>query len=120
VSSLLAGAVRDVDPGPPAGLAVVGASTLGGHWQYALGAGGWNDLPAVTTRGALLLGPNDRLRFVPDAGFRGAAQLSYRAWDQTTGAAGGTADVTAKGNTVFSSATEIALAYINTAPVMAV
>ena len=58
----------------------------------------------VSSTLALLLPDSAWLRFVPAANYVGpAGQLSFRAWDQTSGAAGQRVDTTQTGgNTPFS------------------
>jgi len=65
---------------------------------------------------SLLLRGEDRIRFVPDAGFRGKATLSFRAWDQTSGTAGTTANSAV--GTAFSTAIGTMDVVVNTAPVL--
>ena len=53
----------------------------------------------------MLLGPTDYVRFVPNTSFAGTSSgLTFRAWDQTSGTAGGTADTTTNGGTTAFSA----------------
>lgn len=97
---------------PPIGIAVVGADAGDGRWQYSLDYGAtWNDLGAVASDSALLLGPDDRLRFVPGA-VENEPTIQFRAWDLTSGAAGDRADTTVNGGaTAFSTST--GTAYVN-------
>jgi hypothetical protein len=46
----------------------------------------------VLSSSARLLRGEDLIRFLPDAGFLGRATLSFRAWDQSSGVAGTTAN----------------------------
>lgn len=94
-ADVLDGLARPCD-GAPAGLAVVAAQGVG-EWHYSLG-GAWLDLADVRHGHALLLGPDDLLRFTPRPGWSGAARLSYRAWDQSDGARGGRADLSSRGH----------------------
>ena len=106
--------ITDVDAGALEGIAVTAANNSGGIWQYSLDNGtSWNALGTPSAASALLLASDaaTRLRFVPDAGYSGTLDpgVTFCAWDQTTGAAGGTADTTANGGTTaFSTATETA------------
>lgn len=68
----------------------------------------WEPLGAVSPTHARLLSPDMFLRFVPQPGFVGRVPnaITFRAWDQTTGTAGGFADTTQNGNaTAFSTGT---------------
>src|SRR6185369_10255112 len=58
---------------------------------------------------------NTRVRFVPSLNYNGTVSgITFRAWDQTSGTAGSTADVTSNGGiTAFSSATATASITIN-------
>ncbi len=86
VADILGSAVTDVDVGLRPGLAVTAlGGNVSGVWQYQLdGTTVWPAVPAVTPKTALVLGPDDRLRFVPAAGVFGAATLSFKAWDRTS------------------------------------
>jgi hypothetical protein len=66
---------------------------------------------------------NYRVRFVPALNFNGQASITYRAWDQTSGTAGRTADLTlgTGGATSFSTGTQTAsltVTAVNDAPVL--
>src|SRR6185369_8356565 len=68
---------------------------------------------------------NTRVRFVPNSDWNGTVSggLTFRAWDQATGAAGNTADVSSNGGTTAYSAVEasasITVSAVNDAPVLA-
>ncbi len=115
--------ITDVDAGALEGIALV-ATTGSGVWQYNTGSG-WTAVGSVSNASTLLLRASDSLRYVPVANENGAAvaSLSFRAWDQTTGSAGGTADVSSHGgSTAFSTAIEeatIDVTAVNDAPVNA-
>ncbi|MFN6994739.1 MAG: DUF4347 domain-containing protein, partial [Aquincola tertiaricarbonis] len=124
VASFTGSSITDVDSGALAGIAVIGSSAPAGSWQYSLDGGtSWQALGSVSANAALLLRATDRLRLLPDGLNGGTATLSYRAWDQTTGTAGSTANTgSSGGSTAFSSATDTAsllVAAVNDAPVMA-
>jgi hypothetical protein len=95
VSALLAGRASDAE-GIGLGLAVVTAEGIG-RWQFSADGQAWADLGPVSPRKSRLLRPTDRVRFVPAAGWTGTARLTYRAWDQSQGVAGGMADTTLPG-----------------------
>jgi hypothetical protein len=120
VAHLLGTSVTDPDPGTTVGIVIVQA-TGRGTWQYQLPGAAWTDLGAVATGAALLLAPEDLVRFVPQPGFRGVVRLLYRAWDETSVSAGTRVQITA-GNTAFSTATAAASLTVtaaDTAPILA-
>ena len=68
----------------------------------------WEPLGDVSPTNARLLSPNMFIRFIVPAGFTGRLSdvITFRAWDQSTGTAGGYADTTSNGgSSAFSSAT---------------
>src|SRR5262249_32761628 len=81
----------------------------GGDWQYHLLAQDavWTSLAGVSAKAARLLRPEDRVRFVPSDTFAGKSKLTYKAWDQTAGVAGGTV-IVAKAGTAIGTAAETA------------
>ncbi|MDH5470240.1 MAG: Ig-like domain-containing protein, partial [Gammaproteobacteria bacterium] len=99
VSTLIAGQVTDADAGALTGIAVVGVDDTNGTWEYTTdGGSNWYAFGAVDSTSARLLAAdaNTSVRFVPDAGWNGTVTngLTFHAWDQTSGTAGGTADLT--------------------------
>jgi 6-phosphogluconolactonase (cycloisomerase 2 family) len=106
--------IADPDLRDPKGLAITGVDNTHGHWQFTTNAGlDWSDVGTPSNGQALLLAPDagTRLRFVPDAGFTGAIAdaVTFRAWDQTSGMAGSTADTSLNGGLfAFSAAVETA------------
>jgi hypothetical protein len=108
VSTFAPPGISDPDPGASQGIALNVADNANGLWQYSIDAAQtWANFPDVSTSGSLLLRPEDLLRFLPTGTFIGSSSFSYHAWDQATGVAGGTADVsTSGGDTAFSVATE--------------
>ena len=103
VRSLLAGgAVADADYAAKQGIAVTFlGNTSQGTWQYTLDGTNWKLFGTLAATSPLLL-PADsaaRIRFVPRANFNGVARIYFRAWDQTTGIAGETADLSRSGAT---------------------
>jgi VCBS repeat-containing protein len=100
VSALIAGKVADSDPGALSGIAVTAVNNTNGTWQYSLNGGGsWNNFGTPTAAAARLLAADATtyVRFVPNANWNGtvAGGITFRAWDQTSGAVGGTAAVSA-------------------------
>ncbi len=127
VSSLISGGLaRDADSGALQGIAVTGVDNTNGAWEYTTDAGSnWSNFvsPAAATARLLPSGAGARIRFVPNANYSGTVSsgITFRAWDQTTGTAGATADVTINGGfTAFSAASasaSIAVSPVNDAPV---
>lgn len=104
--------ISDPDPDALEGIAVIGADNSHGAWQYSTATppseAGWQPVGAVADTAALLLTNASWLRFVPAANYFGpGGQLTFRAWDVTTGGNGQrNVDVTVNGaNTAFSVAT---------------
>jgi hypothetical protein len=90
VSRLVANAQTDVDsPNAYKGIAIVGVTGVTqGTWQYSTDNGAhWKALGSVSAASARLLkaDASTRIRFLPQAGFSGQVQITYRAWDQTQG-----------------------------------
>ena len=110
VSDLIAGHVTDPDPGALSGIAVTAADNTHGTWQFSTDSGAhWTDFGAPSDSNARLLAAdvNTYVRFVPAADFNGVVSpgITFRAWDQTSGSAGGTADTTTNGGTTAFSTT---------------
>ena len=116
-----AGGASDMDASALArGIALTGADTGKGAWLYSIdGGSNWSAVPSVTDTQALLLDPAARLYFQPTAnlntsdGVAGAsapitAGLTFRAWDQTSGASGnsGVDASVAGGSSAYSSASD--------------
>ncbi len=114
--------VTDPDAGAQLGIAVSGADTTNGSWWYSTNNGStWISLGAVSGANARLLAADasSRLYFQPNANWIGTVPnaITFRAWDRTSGAAGGTANVTSNGGTTaFSTATDTASLTVNPAP----
>ncbi|MBK7664783.1 MAG: tandem-95 repeat protein [Sterolibacteriaceae bacterium] len=111
--------VTALGAGGPLGIAVTAADTANGSWYYSINGGtNWNPLGAVANNNARLLAAdaNTRLYFQPNANYNGtiANAITFRAWDQTSGSNGGTANTTTNGgSTAFSSATDTASLTVN-------
>ncbi len=114
ISSIIASAggdrITDVDAGAVEGIAVTGLTSGNGSWQYSTNNGtNWSNVGAVDNTSALLLRSSDLIRFVPNGANSTTGQITFRAWDQTTGTAGTKVDTaTNGGTTAFSTNTEIA------------
>src|SRR5262249_36496822 len=119
VSALVAGDVTDSDFGALSGIAVTAVDNTHGSWQYTINGGStWLAFGSPSTASARLLAAdaNTRVRFVPSANWNGsvASGITFRAWDQSSGANGGTANTTTNGGTTaFSAATASANLTVN-------
>jgi VCBS repeat-containing protein len=117
--------IEDVDDGSVMGIAVTGLTNAAtGKWQYFTdNEATWKDVGAVSDTSALLLRPQDHIRFVPDGENGGDATFTYKAWDQTAGNFGAKADSTANDTqtSAFSEDTDtaqITVTDVNDAPVL--
>ena len=105
--------VTDVDD-TLLGIAVTAADTTNGTWHYSTDNGvNWNALGISATSHRLLATDTaTRLYFQPTAGYNGTATITFRAWDRTSGANGGTVNTSNPNNggiTSFSSVTDTAI-----------
>ncbi len=126
VASIIASAsgdrITDVDASAVEGIAITALSSGNGTWQFSTDNGTtWNAVGAVADNSALLLRSSDLVRFVPNGQNSTTANITFRAWDQSTGTFGTKVDASTNGNTTaFSTATEIAsitVTAVNDAPV---
>ncbi len=109
--------MTDVDATDPGGIAVTGASTDAGTWFFSTDNGDtWQPLgsPGESTARLIAEGTDDstgRLFFQPDENFNGSvdAALTFRAWDQYTGANGSIVEVSATGGTAPFSESDATL-----------
>ncbi len=120
-----AGGDRITDPDASAveGIAITASSSTYGTWQYSTNGGSnWNNVGTVSDNSALLLRSTDLVRFVPNAQNGESADITFRAWDQTTGSFGTKVDVSTNGGTTaFSTSTEsasITVTSVNDAPLI--
>jgi hypothetical protein len=102
----------------------VNGPSTGGVWQFKLASGGsWTNFGNVSDSAALLLKSTDSVRFLPDGKNGQTASFDYYAWDQFSGSAGSTANVSARGgSTAFSTASDsasITVSDVNDAPTIA-
>lgn len=120
ISDLIAGRTADVDGPAPDGIALVGADTAHGNWQYSRdGGASWTTLDSVSDTHALLLAGTDRIRLVADADWNGTLNdaLALRVWDRSDGSAGSYVDTSS--GTFVSLATRSArlmVSAVNDAP----
>ncbi|OSQ40874.1 DUF4347 domain-containing protein [Thalassospira mesophila] len=127
VSAILTGAgYSDVDTSATSGIAITG-KTGNGTWQYSTDGTSWVDITSAAGNAAVLLTSTSQVRYIPDGNNGETATLSFKAWDQATGAAstnGGvsTADATTSGGTsAFSSNTasaSLTVTDVNDAPTL--
>ncbi len=119
IASILGTSVTDVDTGAAEGIAITGLSGGMGNWAYSTNGGGsWIPIGSVSGNNARLLAADasTRIRFEPNPNAYGTVLpgVTFRAWDRTTGANGGTANTTANGDsTAFSSNTNTAAIVVN-------
>ncbi len=124
VSTIVGSSITDVDLGSVEGIAITSTDEANGTWQYSTDSGAtWQDVGAVSDNSARVLTATaqDRLRFVPNAGFWGTVTVGFRAWDTTDSTPTGTpgVDTTSNGGTTtFSSNQQTATLLINDAPVL--
>ncbi|WP_169805040.1 beta strand repeat-containing protein, partial [Variovorax boronicumulans] len=106
--------VTDADNGAITGIALTGVNAANGSWWYSTNGGAnWAAVGAVSGASALLLAAdaNTRVYFQANSNFSGTVSdgITFRAWDQTSGAAGATVSTVTNGNSsAFSSATDTA------------
>jgi VCBS repeat-containing protein len=115
VAALLGGSVADADAGALSGIAVTGAQSSHGNWQYSLDGGAtWSDFGNYSPASALLLAGTDLIRFVPDGIDRSIDTFRYLAWDQTSGEHGTTSNTLDRGgSSAFSTAADVASIYVS-------
>lgn len=110
VADFIGNTISDTDPLALRGIAIVAANSANGIWQYSINGGSsWSALSGASVNSARLLRDTDMVRFVPNPGFTGTASISYRAWDQTSGDFGSTADLSlgTGGATAFSGGSAV-------------
>ncbi len=102
--------ITDVDTSAVEGIAITATTNGNGTWQYSTNSGGsWTAVGTVSGNSALLLRSTDMLRFVPNGQNATTGDITFRAWDQTSGTFGTKVDVSTNGGTTaFSTATEVA------------
>ena len=118
--------VSDTDSGASLGIAITAVdSSL--NCYYSLNSGAtWSTIGSVSASAARLLAANGSNRIycmgAPDANGSVTSAITFRAWDQTSGSDGSTADTsTSGGTTAFSTATDtvsLSIVPVNDAPVL--
>jgi len=90
----------DTAAGGIPGIAIAGMSTGGGGvWQYSADGTTWTTIASAAPNQAVLLPASYQIRFWPNPGYAGNASITFYGWDQVTGTAGGTVDLTGPGAT---------------------
>ena len=109
-SIVVAGSITDADGTAVTAIAMTSLDDTNGGWQYSADDGSsWTAVAPVSSSSSLLLGETYKIRFIPAADYNGAVTFTYRAWDQSTGAAGSKVSTSINGGiTAFSSATDTA------------
>ncbi|PKR55156.1 putative Ig domain-containing protein, partial [Thalassospira marina] len=125
VSSILTGAgYSDIDAGASSGIAITGM-TGNGKWQYSTDGTNWVDIDSASASAAVLLTSTSQVRYIPDGNNGETANLTFKAWDQTTGSASTTGSVstadsgTSGGGSAFSSqnaSASMVVSNVNDAP----
>jgi len=120
--------VTDLDSSAQLGIAITATNSSNGSWWYSTNGGtNWISVGATSDTSALLLAANANTRIYfqanPDDNGTLASAMTFRAWDQTGGTNGGTADTSINGGiTAFSSATDVidvSVTAVNDSPVLA-
>jgi hypothetical protein len=110
--------------GVPKGIAITAADVTHGVWYYSTTGGTtWSNLGSPSTALSRLLAADgsgqNRIYFQPAASYHGATSLTFRAWDQTSGTNGGTADTSVTGGvSAFSTNSQVASLTVAAAPVV--
>ncbi|WP_395689902.1 beta strand repeat-containing protein, partial [Caenimonas koreensis] len=124
VSDLIAGQVTDSDASALGGIAITAAQDANGVWQYTTNGTTWSNLGTVSAGSARLLSADavTRVRFVPAADYVGTSSITFRAWDRTSGTAGGVGNASTGGwdraYSVASATSSISVTPVNDAPVL--
>ncbi|MDA1250804.1 MAG: DUF4347 domain-containing protein [Planctomycetota bacterium] len=100
--------VTDPDSGALLGIAITAVDSTFGSWWYSTDNGAtWNSFGAVSESDARLLAADvsTRIYFQPNANWNGTLTnaITFRAWDQTSGTNGGTANLTSTVADQFST-----------------
>ncbi|MBL1210500.1 MAG: hypothetical protein FWJ34_12635, partial [Geminocystis sp. GBBB08] len=122
--STFVGGISDLDS-LNFGIAITNVTNLGTFWYSTDNGTTWSSIASVSDSNALLLADNvnTRLYFQPNANLNGTLNsgITFRAWDQSQGSNGATANTTTNGSiTPFSSITDtiaIAISPVNDAPI---
>lgn len=114
---------NDIDPDAASGIAITAATGLG-IWQYSSNGVSWTNFPAVSGAASLLLSSTMQVRYAPNTFNGETPTFTFRAWDQTSGTSGSTANTTTTGGvTAFSNNTSqasIVVSAVNDAPTLTI
>jgi cyclophilin family peptidyl-prolyl cis-trans isomerase len=113
--------ISDADATDPVGGIAITSFAGGGTWKYSLDGALFNsiDVATISTTTALLLPKDAWLQYTPGTDNTVTAEITYLAWDKSSGTAGTTADTTTKGGTAaFSTDSDSAVILVNNAPVL--
>ncbi len=125
VASIIASAggdrITDVDSGAVEGIAITATTNGNGSWEFSTNGGStWSAVGSVSGSSSLLLRSTDLVRFVPNGQNASTGDITFRAWDQSSGTFGTKVDTSTNGSaTAFSTATEVAsitVTAVNDAP----
>ena len=108
--------ITDINIDALEGVAVTSVDNSNGNWQYSTDGSSWSDFGTVNDTTARLLAADDstKIRFVANQDYEGAVNITFRAWDKTSGSNGNTGNTTNNGgNTAFSSEIETAVITVN-------
>jgi hypothetical protein len=103
---------------------LVGVNNTTGTWEFSTNNGtNWSAFGTPSVSAARLLASDaaTRFRFLPNTNFNGASALTFRAWDQSSGTNGGTANTAGAGTgtSAFSANSadgQIIVTAVNDAP----
>lgn len=108
------GSITDPDGAAVEAIAVISVDNSNGSWRYNAGSG-WTTFSGTTgavvdlSGAARLLSYTSSISFTPNPDYHGTSSYTFRAWDQTSGTNGGTADTaTNGGSSTFSTASDTA------------
>ncbi|MEM7257822.1 MAG: DUF4347 domain-containing protein, partial [Pseudomonadota bacterium] len=117
VASAGADIITDADAGALEGIALLTADSINGTWQFSTDNGVSWTTTNPSAGSAVLLAPTSLLRFEPVNGFTGTADITFRAWDKSSGAIGTQTDASAGGGlSAFSTAVENATIQVHSLP----
>lgn len=113
VSDVPLNMITDADYDALEGIAVITVDNTNGSWEFFTDST-WTAFGSVSETTARLLASTNLIRFVPNADFNGSVNLNFRAWDQSSGNPGETANVSNNGGiTAFSAEIETASITVN-------
>ena len=105
------------------GIAVVGADSGNGYWQFSVdGGANWTNISIpITPVNAVLLRSKpegwNRIRFVPDPDFNGMTSLQYKIWDQNVTYSSGTVGINTNIDPDATFSTSVTTALLTVEPV---